>query len=82
MTPRNKLELLFNGDAPYQENNRRNPGISDAAQQDRLAQRYFVGVTWESLLTDKLLFRSQAGWTGFLQNINPAELPRGDPDTC
>ncbi len=82
VTTRNKLELLFNGDAPYQENNRRNPGISDAAQQDRLAQRYFLGVTWESLLTDNLLFRSQVGWTAFLQNIYPSSCRWGDPDTC
>jgi hypothetical protein len=82
MTPRNKLELLFNGDAPYQENNRRDPGISDAAQQDRLAQRYFLGLTFESLLTDNLLFRSQAGWTGFFQDIYPSSCRFGDPNTC
>ena len=82
VTPRNKLELLFNGDAPYQENNRRNPGISDAAQQDRLAQRYFLGVTFESLLTDNLLFRSQVGWTAFLQDIYPSSCRTGDPNTC
>jgi hypothetical protein len=82
VTPRNKLELLFNGDAPYQENNRRNPGISDAAQQDRLAQRYFLGVTFESLLTDNLLFRSQVGWTAFLQDIYPSSCRWGDAATC
>jgi len=82
LTPRNKLELLINGDAPYQENNRRIAGVSDAAQQDRLAQRYFLGLTFESLLTDNLLFRSQAGWTGFFQDIYPSSCRWGDPDTC
>jgi hypothetical protein len=81
-TPRNKIDLLVNGDTPYQQNNRTAPGIADSAQQDRLAQRYFVGVTWEALLTDKLLFRSQAGWIGFFQNITPAACRTGDPATC
>jgi hypothetical protein len=82
LTPRNKLELLFNGDAPYQENNRRTAGITDDAQQDRLAQRYFLGLTFESLLTDNLLFRSQAGWTGFFQDIYPSSCRTGDSVTC
>jgi hypothetical protein len=81
-TPRNKIDLLFNGDTPYGENNRTAPGIADSAQQDRLAQRYFLGLTWESLLTDKLLFRSQAGWIGFFQNVYPANCRTGDPNTC
>ncbi|MGC4094172.1 MAG: carboxypeptidase-like regulatory domain-containing protein [Polyangiaceae bacterium] len=82
-SPRNKFEVLFNGDIPYQRNNRRDPGISDEAQQDRLAQRYFLGVTWESLLSDSVLFRSQAGATGYFQDIYPANC-REDrmPSTC
>jgi len=72
VTPRNKIDLLFNGDTPYIQNNRLTPGVADSANQDRQAQRYFAGLTWESLLTDKLLLRSQVGWVAFLEDIYPA----------
>ncbi len=71
-TPRNKIDLLFNGDTPYVQNFRITPGVADSANSDRQAQRYFAGLTWESLLTDKLLFRSQVGWVAFFENIYPA----------
>jgi hypothetical protein len=71
VTSRNKLELLVNGDWPYQRNQIRTAGTSDEAQRDRLAERYFAGITWESLLTDELLFRSQVGYIRFRTNVYP-----------
>ena len=82
VTPRNKIELLFNGDTPYIQNNRLTPGVADSANQDRLAQRYFAGATWESLLTNNLLFRSQAGWIAFFEEIQPAICRTLDAATC
>jgi hypothetical protein len=81
-SPRNKIDLLFNGDTPYIQHNRTTPGITDAAQQDRLAQRYFAGVTWESLLADSLVFRSQVGWIAFFQDVYPSICRTGDSRTC
>lgn len=81
ISARDKLELLFNGDWPYQRNNRRAAGIADEAQADRLAQRYFGGVTYERLLTDELLFRTQVGLTQYLQDIYPSSC-RGNPPGC
>ena len=72
VTPRNKIDLLFNGDTPYIQNNRLTASVADSANQDRLAQRYLAGVTWESLLTNNLLFRSQAAWVAFFEEIEPA----------
>jgi hypothetical protein len=80
-TSRDKIEVLFNGDWPYQRNNRRAAGISDEAQADRQAQRYFAGLTYERVLTDDLLFRSQAGYIQFLQDIYPSNC-RNDPPGC
>lgn len=81
MTSRDKLELLANGDWPYQRNNRRAPGIADSAQADRQAQRYFAGLTYERVLTDTLLFRTQLGYGQFLENIYPSSC-RGDVAGC
>jgi hypothetical protein len=78
---RNKIDVVFNGDWPYQRNNRRNPGISDEAQADRLAERYFTGVIWQSTLTDALLFRSQVGYGAFHEHIYPSNC-RSQPDVC
>ncbi|HMJ54108.1 MAG TPA: carboxypeptidase-like regulatory domain-containing protein [Polyangiaceae bacterium] len=81
---RNKIDVIFNGDWPYQRNNRTNAGISDEAQSDRLAERYFTGVVWQSSLTDALLFRSQVGYGAFHEHIYPSNC-RGrssDADPC
>jgi len=82
VTPRNKVDLLFNGDTPYYQNFRLTPGVADSANQDRLAQRYLAGLTWESLLTDKLLFRSQVGWVAFFEEVKPAICRTQGADVC
>ena len=84
VSSRHKIDVIFNGDRPYQRNNRRNPGISNEAQADRLAERYFTGIVWQATLTDSLLFRSQLGYGAFHENIYPSNC-RGrssDADPC
>jgi hypothetical protein len=78
---RDKFELLFNGDWPYLRNYRRTAGIADEAQADRQAQRYFGGITYERVLTDEVLFRSQVGYTQYLQDIYPSNC-RGNVPGC
>src|SRR5215471_5483331 len=80
VNPRNKIEFLFNGDWPYQRNQIRTPGTADEAQRDRLAERYFAGITWESLLADALLFRSQVGYIRFKTNVYPVQC-RDQPES-
>ncbi len=81
ITSRDKLELLANGDWPYQRNNRRAAGIADAAQADRQAQRYFTGLTYERIVTDNVLFRTQLGYSQFKEEIYPASC-RGNTAGC
>src|SRR5262249_4653029 len=79
---RNKLEFLVNGDWPYQRYMIRTAGTADEAQRDRLAERYFAGITWESLLADSLLFRSQVGYIRFRQNMYPVQCRDQSEDQC
>jgi hypothetical protein len=81
VTSRNKVELLSNVDVPYQRNRRRDANVAPEAQEDRLAQRWFGGLSWQSALTDALLFRSQVGYVAFLQHIYPV-MCRADPENC
>jgi hypothetical protein len=78
---RNRIELLLNGDWPYTHNTITRAGVSNEAQTDRLAQRYFTGIIWQATLTDALLFRSQLGYGAFLEHIYPSNC-RYQPDTC
>jgi hypothetical protein len=67
---RNKLQSITNFDEVW-EFNRRGLGWEKDAQEDRRGQRYFSGLIWQSLLSDDLVFRSQAGFTTVPQHIFP-----------
>jgi Carboxypeptidase regulatory-like domain len=67
---RHKLQSITNFDEVW-EFNRRGLGWEKDAQEDRRGQRYFTGLIWQSLLSDDLVFRSQAGVTTVPQHIFP-----------
>ena len=54
-------------------------GIEPEAQEDRRTQRIFLGLIWESVLRDDLIFRSQLGGTYIPEHIYPSALPRPSP---
>ena len=61
MTPRNKLTFLNNVDSAWNVNLKSELGVEQEAQQNRKAGLSGLwGLIWESLLTDELVFRSQA----------------------
>jgi hypothetical protein len=81
-TARNRIDFLVNADTPYLQNQTTTAGVSDAAQEDRLAQRWFSGLTLETLLTEALLFRSQVGWLGYFQDVYPSNCRGGGKIGC
>ena len=56
-------------------------GIAPEAQETRQTNRWFQGFILESLLTDSLVFRTQAGLTGKPEIIYPNRC-RSDPGNC
>jgi hypothetical protein len=78
VTGRNKVQAISNFDEVW-EYDRRGLGYEREAQEDRRGQRYFVGVIWQSLLTDTLIFRSQVGGTTVPQHIYPQQC-NDNPD--
>jgi hypothetical protein len=81
VTPRNKLTSLTNLDFPMEWNRKGEFGVNPEAQERRQARRWFTGLVWDSLLSDSLMFRSQAGLTWFGEHIFP-ELCVTDPGNC
>jgi hypothetical protein len=64
MSPRNKLTFLNNVDSAWNVNLKSELGVEQEAQQNRKAGLSGMwGLIWESLLTDELVFRSQAGFS-------------------
>jgi hypothetical protein len=78
---RNKLTSLSNFDAAREYNRKDGAGVEPEAQERRLGRRLFTGLIWESLLSDSLVLRSQAGLTYFGEHIFP-ELCVTEPDQC
>ena len=61
---RNKLTYLNNFDSAFNWNMKSDLGVEQEAQQNRKAGLSGLwGVIWESLLTDSLVFRSQAAYS-------------------
>lgn len=61
VTPRNKLTSVNSFDETRIYNTNGNLGVAKEAQSDRFNRLYFFGLIWESVLTDRLVFRSQIG---------------------
>jgi hypothetical protein len=81
VSPRNKLSSLNNFDFVREDNRRDDAGVDASAQEDRNGRRYFTGLVWESLLSDSLVLRSQAGYITNPQHIYPAACDY-DPENC
>jgi len=72
VTARHKLQAISNFDEVW-EFNRRGLGYERESQEDRRGQRYFVGLIWQSLLTDNIILRSQVAGTTVPQHIYPQQ---------
>jgi hypothetical protein len=81
LSPRNRLTSLNNFDSAYEINQRNGLGIAPEAQQNRWDHRFFESLIWESMLTDNLLFRSQAGYLWFPFHQFPSRC-RWEPVEC
>jgi Carboxypeptidase regulatory-like domain len=80
VTARSKLRSVTNFDEFWRVNTE---GLgTDASAQGRTFQhKYFTGLIWESLLTDWMVFRSQASLIGTTNDIRPVSCFES-PDTC
>ena len=81
ISPRNRLTSLNNFDSAYELNQRNGLGIAPEAQQNRWDHRFFESLIWESMLSDSLLFRSQAGYLYFPYHAFPSSC-RWQPVDC
>jgi hypothetical protein len=80
-TPRNKIQSFTLINTEAWGNNREGYDSVRETQQRQDWQDYFTGVTWESLLTDSMFFKSQVGVQRFFRTYRPQNC-EVDPDTC
>ncbi len=78
-TPRNKFSNVTNFDETRDYNTNGNLGVSKEAQEDRYNRLWFTGFIWESVLTDKMIFRSQLG-SNMVPNHTYPRLCRDNKD--
>jgi hypothetical protein len=81
VTPRNKIQSFTLINTEAWSNNREGYDAVKEAQQRQDWQDYFTGVTWESLLTDKMFFKSQVGVQRFFRAFRPQNCV-DEPSTC
>jgi hypothetical protein len=81
ITPRNKVQSFTLVNTEAWRNNREGWDSVRETQQRQDWQDYFTGVTWESLLTDNLFFKSQVGVQRFFRAFRP-QVCGSEPDTC
>lgn len=81
VTPRNKLQTLFNFNRQFTKNSVGGFGVEQEAQGKGDEMHGMLGLIWESLLTDSLLFRSQIGGQRLINETAP-ERCRTDPGNC
>jgi hypothetical protein len=83
ITPRNKLTFLNNMDSAWNVNLKSDLGVEPEAQQNRKAGPSGLwGLIWESLLTDNLIFRTQAAYSQRPQYWYPTACEDGDLGAC
>jgi hypothetical protein len=80
VTQRNKLQSVTNFDEFWQKN-RQGLGYAEDAQGRHRSRNYFTGLIWESILTDSIVFRSQAGYIHNQRHTFP-ESCVFDPSNC
>jgi hypothetical protein len=81
VTPRNKIQTFTLVNREWNQNHREGFDVDPEAQRMRDWYDYFTGITWESLLTDNLFFKTQVGYQRFLRTDKP-ESCRLDPIGC
>jgi hypothetical protein len=81
VSQRNKLTSVSNFDEFWQHNKTATLGYTKEAQARGRSRKYFTGLIWESLLTDKILFRSQAGFVSANDHTMPLSCDE-DPIEC
>jgi hypothetical protein len=81
VTSRNKVQGLVNFDDWWQYNRESGLGRTPETQARGRSRKYFAGAIWESLLSDSIVFRSQAGFITLVNLFRP-ENCYTDPDTC
>jgi hypothetical protein len=81
ITPRNKLQSFTLMNRESWHNLKEGYDATAEAQILQDWQDYFTGVTWESILTDNLFFKSQIGAQRFFRQMRP-ETCLHEEDTC
>ncbi|MDZ4694677.1 MAG: carboxypeptidase regulatory-like domain-containing protein [Deltaproteobacteria bacterium] len=81
ITPRNKLQAVYSFNRTAGKNQNGSLNADRDAQTKNEVFDYFVGLIWESVLTDSLIFRSQIGRNSFSSEFGP-EICRTDPENC
>jgi len=80
---RNKLTFLSNFDSAFNSNMKSDLGIQQEAQGNRRAGPSGLwGLIWETLLTDNLVFRSQAAYSQRPQYWYPWSCENGELGNC
>jgi hypothetical protein len=77
---RNKLSSVTTFDE-YWRYNTRDLGYSDETQETSRQHKTFSGLIWETILTDNIVFRSQAG-VGIANSVNSPDSCHDDPVAC
>jgi hypothetical protein len=80
VTPRNKLQSVNNFDEFWQRQ-RQGLGYASDAQGRFRSRNTFTGLIWESILTDNIVFRSQAGFINNQRHTYPQSCDL-DPIGC
>jgi hypothetical protein len=81
VTQRNKLTSVSNFDEFWQFNRSAPIGWLKESQHTGRSRKYFTGLIWESLLTDNIIFRSQAGFVSAFDARTP-DLCEEEPIEC
>jgi hypothetical protein len=81
ITPRNKLQSFTLLNRESWHNLKEGYDATAEAQILQDWQDYFTGVTWESILTDHLFFKSQVGAQRFFRQMRP-ETCLHDSESC
>jgi hypothetical protein len=83
INPRNKLTYLNNFDSAFNSNMKSDLGVEQEAQANRRAGPSGLwGLIWETLLTDNLVFRSQAAYSQRPQYWYPWLCEEGALGVC
>ncbi|HXU81967.1 MAG TPA: hypothetical protein VN914_11260 [Polyangia bacterium] len=81
VSSRNKLQSVTNWDDWWQFNRSGGLGFDHDSQSTGRSIKWFTGLIWESVLSDSVVFRSQAGVISLNNRFNPTSCS-DDPATC